>query len=47
LMMEDGTGGPADDAVARALFEERILERDAIYRAYCGRVAWHLIPGVF
>ncbi len=38
----------ADTAlVARALFEERILERDAIYRAYCGRVAWHLIPGVF
>jgi len=38
----------ADTAlVARALFEERILLRDAVYRAYCGRVAWHLVPGVF
>ncbi len=38
----------ADTAlVARALFEERILLRDAIYRAYCTRVAWHLVPGVF
>lgn len=38
----------ADTAlVARALFEERMLERDAIYRAYCTRVAWHLVPGVF
>ena len=38
----------ADTAlVARALFEERMLERDATYRAYCTRVAWHLVPGVF
>jgi protein-S-isoprenylcysteine O-methyltransferase Ste14 len=33
--------------VARALFEERMLGRDAIYRAYCSRVLWHLVPGVF
>jgi protein-S-isoprenylcysteine O-methyltransferase Ste14 len=38
----------ADTAlVARALFEERILARDAVYREYCSRVAWHLVPGVF
>lgn len=33
--------------IARALFEERILVRDEQYRAYCGRVGWHLVPGVF
>jgi protein-S-isoprenylcysteine O-methyltransferase Ste14 len=33
--------------VIRALFEERILSRDAQYRAYCRRVNWHLVPGVF
>jgi protein-S-isoprenylcysteine O-methyltransferase Ste14 len=33
--------------VVRALIEERLLRTDAQYEAYCGRVAWHLIPGVF
>jgi protein-S-isoprenylcysteine O-methyltransferase Ste14 len=38
----------ADTAlVARALVEERVLGRDAEYRAYCQRVSWHLVPGVF
>ena len=38
----------ADGAlIARALMEERVLAHDASYRAYCTRVAWHLIPGVF
>jgi protein-S-isoprenylcysteine O-methyltransferase Ste14 len=38
----------ADGAlVARALMEERVLSKDALYRAYCQRVAWHLVPGVF
>jgi protein-S-isoprenylcysteine O-methyltransferase Ste14 len=38
----------ADGAlVIRALMEERVLASDAAYRAYCRRVAWHLIPGVF
>ena len=38
----------ADGAlVARALMEERVLSNDALYRAYCRRVAWHLVPGVF
>jgi protein-S-isoprenylcysteine O-methyltransferase Ste14 len=38
----------ADGAlVVRALFEERVLGRDAQYRAYCTRVGWHLVPGVF
>jgi protein-S-isoprenylcysteine O-methyltransferase Ste14 len=38
----------ADTAlIARALIEERVLEGDEIYRAYCSRVAWHLVPGVF
>lgn len=38
----------ADTAlVVRALFEERILSRDAEYQAYCRRVGWHLVPGVF
>jgi protein-S-isoprenylcysteine O-methyltransferase Ste14 len=38
----------ADGAlVARALFEERFLKGDARYRDYCGRVGWHLVPGVF
>lgn len=31
----------------RALFEERVLRHDERYRAYCGRVGWHLVPGVF
>lgn len=33
--------------IARALFEERVLRKDERYRAYCGRVAWHLVPGLF
>jgi protein-S-isoprenylcysteine O-methyltransferase Ste14 len=38
----------ADTAlVFRALAEERILSRDHAYQTYCGRVAWHLVPGVF
>jgi protein-S-isoprenylcysteine O-methyltransferase Ste14 len=38
----------ADTAlVFRALAEERILSRDRAYQTYCGRVAWHLVPGVF
>lgn len=38
----------ADGAlIIRALMEERVLSADASYRAYCRRVAWHLVPGVF
>ena len=33
--------------VVRALIEERVLVRDPRYRAYCSRVGWHLVPGVF
>jgi protein-S-isoprenylcysteine O-methyltransferase Ste14 len=33
--------------VWRALFEERLLRQDERYQAYCGRVGWHLVPGVF
>jgi protein-S-isoprenylcysteine O-methyltransferase Ste14 len=33
--------------VVRALFEERVLVNDERYRAYCSRVGWHLVPGVF
>ncbi len=33
--------------VVRALFEERVLQRDQQYREYCGRVGWHLVPGIF
>ena len=33
--------------VIRALLEERVLVQDEQYRAYCARVAWHLVPGVF
>ena len=33
--------------VVRALAEERILSDDAMYRSYCLRVNWHLVPGVF
>ena len=31
----------------RALFEERLLSKDERYQAYCGRVGWHLVPGLF
>ena len=38
----------ADTALVwRALLEERVLAGDGAYRAYCSRVAWHLVPGVF
>ena len=38
----------ADSAlVVRALIEERVLSGDETYRAYCRRVGWHLVPGVF
>ncbi len=38
----------ADTAlVIRAMREECVLLGDAAYRAYCGRVGWHLVPGVF
>ena len=38
----------ADTAlVFRALAEERVLSTDSEYQSYCGRVAWHLVPGVF
>lgn len=38
----------ADTAlITRALIEERVLGHDAAYRAYCRRVGWHLVPGVF
>ncbi len=33
--------------VVRALLEERVLIQDERYRAYCARVGWHLMPGVF
>lgn len=33
--------------VGRAFREERTLVKDARYQAYCRRVAWHLVPGVF
>jgi protein-S-isoprenylcysteine O-methyltransferase Ste14 len=38
----------ADTAlIVRALREERVLSSDVEYQAYCRRVRWHLIPGVF
>jgi protein-S-isoprenylcysteine O-methyltransferase Ste14 len=38
----------ADSAlIVRALLEERTLMNDERYQAYCGRVGWHLVPGVF
>lgn len=33
--------------VVRALLEERLLVADEQYQSYCGRVAWHLVPGLF
>ena len=41
IVIGDGT------LIARALMEERVLGRDAEYAAYCRRVSWHLVPGVF
>jgi len=38
----------ADSAlIVRALMEERVLSADVEYQAYCRRVEWHLVPGVF
>ncbi|MBZ5558997.1 MAG: hypothetical protein LAO77_17120 [Acidobacteriia bacterium] len=38
----------ADTAlVVRALIEEHLLVADDEYAAYCRRVGWHLVPGVF
>jgi protein-S-isoprenylcysteine O-methyltransferase Ste14 len=38
----------ADSALVwRALIEERVLACDSEYQAYCQRVSWHLVPGVF
>ncbi|PYR13174.1 MAG: hypothetical protein DMG00_07450 [Acidobacteria bacterium] len=38
----------ADSAlIVRALLEERVLASDRSYQAYCTRVAWHLVPGLF
>ena len=38
----------ADSAlIVRALLEERVLAADRTYQAYCTRVAWHLVPGLF
>lgn len=33
--------------IVRALMEERVLAADVAYQAYCRRVGWHLVPGVF
>jgi protein-S-isoprenylcysteine O-methyltransferase Ste14 len=33
--------------VLRALAEERVLSADREYQTYCGRVHWHLVPGLF
>jgi protein-S-isoprenylcysteine O-methyltransferase Ste14 len=33
--------------IVRALLEERVLTRDPLYRRYCTRVSWHLVPGLF
>ena len=33
--------------IVRALIEERVLAADGEYQAYCRRVEWHLVPGVF
>jgi protein-S-isoprenylcysteine O-methyltransferase Ste14 len=38
----------ADSAlIVRALVEERVLDHDARYRAYCQRVGWYFVPGLF
>jgi protein-S-isoprenylcysteine O-methyltransferase Ste14 len=40
--------GLSDGAlIIRALIEEQVLVRDVEYQAYCRRVNWHLVPGVF
>jgi protein-S-isoprenylcysteine O-methyltransferase Ste14 len=33
--------------IIRALLEERVLSADGAYQAYCRRVGWHLVPGLF
>jgi protein-S-isoprenylcysteine O-methyltransferase Ste14 len=43
-----GIFAAADAAlIVRALVEERILAGDERYQAYCQRVGWHLVPGIF
>lgn len=38
----------ADAALlVRSMLEERLLRTDDGYRAYCGRVSWRLVPGLF
>lgn len=38
----------ADTAlIIRAFLEERLLRHDAGYQAYCRRVGWRLVPGLF
>jgi protein-S-isoprenylcysteine O-methyltransferase Ste14 len=33
--------------IVRALREERVLAADSEYQAYCRRVTWHFVPGIF
>jgi protein-S-isoprenylcysteine O-methyltransferase Ste14 len=33
--------------IVRSLMEERVLNGDSAYQAYCRRVGWHLVPGVY
>jgi protein-S-isoprenylcysteine O-methyltransferase Ste14 len=33
--------------IGRAFKEEQTLEKDVLYQAYCQRVSWHLVPGIF
>jgi protein-S-isoprenylcysteine O-methyltransferase Ste14 len=33
--------------IIRALAEERVLDHDDRYRAYCQRVGWHFVPGLY
>jgi protein-S-isoprenylcysteine O-methyltransferase Ste14 len=33
--------------IARIVVEERVLRRDPAYEAYCGRIKYRLLPGIF
>jgi len=33
--------------IIRALAEERVLDHDDRYKAYCQRVGWHFVPGLY
>jgi protein-S-isoprenylcysteine O-methyltransferase Ste14 len=33
--------------IGRAFKEEQTLEKYTLYQAYCQRVSWHLVPGIF